>query len=137
MIANKFLTLVGLVLIIAILAVVAIGGFWLWHTLRDREYARILRTEPISRLAARVREAIQYEGWDHFKHGAALMAQTQWTEEMLLSRIENLYVELLEEDGTRQRSGRESNSFEFHDSGLVWIAEALRDRIGNAKSSDE
>ena len=106
--------------------------FFYWNGWRNRrarrkELQRLTRV-PTAELVASARNMIKFEHWEHFGPAAELLQKAQWTDEELRANLDALYAAVVEEDRAQGRSGRDSNSFEFHDCGLAGICEALQAR---------
>ncbi len=112
----------------AALAWWAIGSL---HRMRhNREYHSRLREAPLEELTKRCAEAVLSEQWERLDAGRSIVDGENWTERSLLDALNVLWTKITEEDGGRGRTGRDSNYFEFYDSGLAGITEALHDRLG-------
>lgn len=96
---------------------------------RQKAAEERLRTAPIHDLASEVAHAVGLAGWGRLEPGAALQAADARTEKDLLDGLGALSDALIAEDREKDRSGRDSNYFDFHDFGLARISEALRARL--------
>jgi hypothetical protein len=77
-----------------------------------------------------VRQSPLKAGGD-FAAGQAVFSAVEWSDQSLLAALDALYLEVLADDLANARRGkRESNEFEFYDSGLMRIVELLRRRCG-------
>jgi hypothetical protein len=120
------------VLVLATLAVLIVWAVFVvpfaharW---KAREWERQRRRAPATELAAEAATWIRMLGWDRFASGAALLQRQVGTDAELLAALERLWQVLAEEDDAHGRLGPGSNSFNFHDCGLSWFCEMLRER---------
>jgi hypothetical protein len=85
---------------------------------------------PADDLAREAVGAIDSERWGHFAAAESLSQRSeQWTDVALIEALENLWREVIADDQARGRQGRDSNRFEFYDTGLAVMLEVLRERV--------
>jgi hypothetical protein len=90
---------------------------------------------PIDDLLANVRMSLRVEKWERFPSGHALLQDRPWTDQALRETLSQLLAEVVAEDRAQGRDGRESNYFEFHDSGLAGILELVEARLARTAKS--
>jgi hypothetical protein len=96
-------------------------------TVRHKAY---LGKAVTAELVAVARRAVQFERWERFPAGEAIVIESIESDERLCELLEKLVVEVTEEDREMNQRGRDSNHFELHDSGLSAVLEALEARRG-------
>jgi hypothetical protein len=114
------------------LAVLLAGLFYLpFFTARRgarRHHARI-RKASTAELVEEARRGIRSEHWQRFPAGKMLMVEDVQSDEGLRDALQKLWAEVTQEDREKNQHGRDSNYFEFYDSGLVAIEEVLAERL--------
>jgi hypothetical protein len=91
----------------------------------NREDARLVRLNA-RKLAGEARVVIRRNRWERFPSGARIVSQEEWKDAELLTCLESLYLEALQETPTD--FGTSGNMFVFYDTGLRTIVEVLQKR---------
>jgi hypothetical protein len=128
-----------LMLFLAFIAFVVALSFWQFTSLpgsifwrakrasrRHREHLLAASTET---LLVEARGGVQFERWERFPSGKRLLDEEIRTDESLREGLRKLFDEVVQEDREKSQHGRDSNHFEFHDSGLAVILEVLEERL--------
>ncbi|TKC90539.1 hypothetical protein [Polyangium fumosum] len=91
------------------------------------------RRMSVGELAELALGLVRYERWERFAAAEALRAHASfWTDRELRDALTRLRVEVLEEDAAHRHTGRESNRFEWYDSGLAGVWEILEERVNRS-----
>ncbi len=94
-----------------------------------RRYKARLRKAASTELLAEARAGVRRRGWQRFRTGKTLLVEAIPGDALLRDLLTQLLAEVTEEDRERNRRGRESNEFEFCESGLNLVLEALEERL--------
>jgi hypothetical protein len=86
-------------------------------------------------LLAEARSGVEFENWERFPAGKTLMVEDIQSDERLHAALAKLWDEVTQEDRDKDQHGRDSNYFEFHDSGLVVIQDVLAERLKTRRSA--
>ncbi len=96
---------------------------------RQRRHLAWLRTASADDLDVHLAGLVRHAGWERFEPARALLDNRGWTDAALLDALESFVKDVLQEDVTTGRRGRESNEFDLYDAGFVAVREALEGRI--------
>lgn len=111
----------------------ALAWGWLGIPVRARRRAEADRAArarmSATELARFALQVARSERWDAFPAFARLKARAASVGDRdLYELLDALFAECAADDAARGRSGRDSNHFEWHDTGLVSVLEILRAR---------
>jgi hypothetical protein len=109
------------------------GGVIVWR--ERRRYLARLRRAASTDLVDETRASVRRLTWQRFPTGNALLVQDVRTEALLRDVLTKLLVEVTDEDHVKNRRGRESNDFEFYESGLNLVLEVLEERLKTAPNA--
>ncbi len=119
---------VFLVLLVVVFAGLIYLPFFLARRAARRHGARV-RKASTAELLAEARSGVRLEHWERFPAGKMLMAEDMKNAESLRDALRKLFEEVTQEDREKNQHGRDSNFFEFYDSGLILILEVLEKRL--------
>jgi hypothetical protein len=101
---------------------------WRARRATRRRKAWLVRASP-AQLLDEVRRSVQFERWERFPTGRMLMVSNLRDDAALMDAVERLFAEVTDEDREKNQHGRDSNFFEFYDSGLALVLDALEARV--------
>jgi hypothetical protein len=94
-----------------------------------RQHRARIRKASTAELLEEARRRVRSEQWERFPTGKALMVEDVQSDDRLRDALTKLWDEVTQEDREKNQHGRDSNYFEFYDSGLVLIQQVLEERL--------
>jgi hypothetical protein len=130
------LGLIGLVVLWAFWQFLSLPGSIDWRAKRQLRRAHARRLDAATAaLVAEARSALAFGAWERLPEGETILRQERWSDRELLAALESLYQTLEARDRAQGRPGAPGSSvFDFYDSGLADICEALKQRLGAVRS---